>query len=280
MTKDQYLELAVRMGIPADKSMTIEELEDRVLKGMPRPKAPWVQIVATVLTGIVVAVSAYTARQAERSADAAARAVDASIEHYQNAQAEERKGQQNFREFMALIQENVSEDLFKRRQESAVYDIMERDAVATGNAMSFDAIKRKYHDEVIRDKKWGGDLAKREFNEDKLRQVLINLISMRVVTAVYPEAEPRIAAYIVYQGSLTKNADRCTPINDTKLDIIAKVYDKSGEYTLDQLRKDVPAERKITNKEWAILITDLMTSNHIYLVDGRAHSLANLPKTK
>jgi hypothetical protein len=289
--KDQLLEICYRYGLPATEGMSNPALEELIRRGNPRPTVSWWQAgpqIGSVLVGLAAAGAGwYSAHHSSRSADASSRSAEAAVKSLEAAEASAAKGDQNYDNFMKLVRDETNQNTLQKRQQEAIYDILERELVANRAPLTFHEIEKRYDEEVIRQRKWGDKLAMVPFDSGQIRESVLNLMSLNLVYAVYSDDPKKPSGYTANQATMAKEIHRSTPILETKRDIIARAFEESGKHDLVGLRKLVPVERQITDREWALLVNDLIMSGSIAIEDGKVLMVGrvikqnpNAPETK
>lgn len=306
LSQDQLKRICNRYGLPINDQMGNAELEEQILTGVPcqlQPRQGWLKslveiamIVVAICAAIVGGWAAYEASEsskaaraandfasqstqaAQKSANASERAATATEKSLKASEISSEKADANYRDFLQMLKSELDKDAISRKQQAIIHNILERELSAKLRPLTFKEIESRYEQEV-RLKKWGADMEKAGFDSDQIRQALLNLHARGLAFTVYPDGPEKEAAYTVNQATIATDIHRSKPTEDTRLDVIEWVYKENGKHTLEDLRRKIPVERAISDREWAIILTDLLRNNFILLADGKVYAVGRLPTT-
>jgi hypothetical protein len=280
------LDIANQHGVAADDNMSFTDIANKLkearpydvggtgAKAEPRPRSNAAQWVAAVV-GIVGALAGCAgALAAWRSSEAASTSATSAQTSAQAALDNAKNTTDQYRDVARMVAEEAQEKKLTGLQQVVVYEMLEREANPGGpKTLSFEEIKKRYNDEVIRDRKWGEDLAKQPFDANRLKLLLMNLESVGMVHRVFPGPD-----YMIQQSAYLGEFHRVKPVTDAKSDIIQLAFEKSGQVGIDEARNRMREAHSVTDREWALLITDLICQGLIRIEDKKLFAAHWTPK--
>lgn len=282
--KSLLVDIASHQGVATNDSMDYTDIANRLKEagppgggggdGSPRPKSSLAQVVAAWV-GILGAIAGCAgAFAAWRSSEAASTSATAASTSAQAALDNAKNTVDHYKDLAKMVADETKEKKLTGLQQVMVYELLEREAKpGSEKTLSFEEIKKRYNDEVIRDRKWGDELAQQPFDANRLKLLLMNLESVGMVHRVFPGPD-----YMIQQSTYLGEFHRVKPITDAKNDIVQWAFEKSGQMGMDEVRNKIRDTHNVTDREWALLITDLVCAGSIRIEEKKLFAAHWAPK--